>query len=120
MSSNQFNIGYSPNDFFYINAQNMPSDSQCTDLNINDPAWTTKCNGPNFIDNSKDCINQALCQNKAAATMLTSTQNVNSGADGKFLDSNSLFSKTILNTINLSAGILVLIYLIFKNRVVTP
>jgi hypothetical protein len=120
--SNQYTIPYSPNDFFYVNAQKnntMPSDSDCADLNINDPAWTSKCNGDNFKDNNKDCINQALCQNKASATLLSTSQNINNGADGKFLDSNSMFGKTILNTFNLSAGIIVLIYLIYKNRVAT-
>lgn len=120
--SNQYTIPYSPNDFFYVNAQKsntMPSNSDCTDLNINNPDWTAKCNGDNFKDNVDDCIKQALCQNKASAIALGTSQNINNGADGKYLDSNSMFGKTILNTFNLTAGIIVLVYLIYKNRVAT-
>jgi|UniRef100_A0A6C0ARZ2 hypothetical protein len=120
MSSSQYTIGYSPNDFFYVNAQNnnmMPTEDQCNSLQINDPTWTTKCNGDNFMDNSLNCVNQALCQNKANAVNLQSVRNKNDGADSKFLDSTSVFNKTILNTINLSIGILLVGYLIYKNRV---
>ena len=120
--SNQYTIPYSPNDFFYVNAQNsntMPSDSDCASLNINDPSWTIKCNGDSFNDNASECVNQALCQNKASATLLAESNNVNNGAEGKYLDSNSTFGKTILNTFNLSAGIIILMYFIYKNRVAT-
>ena len=117
--SNQYTIGYSPNDFFYVNAENMPSDTECGALSINDPSWIQKCNGINFIDNSGACINQSLCQNKESAQAIKKTKNINNGADGKIMDSTSLFNKTMLTTINLSAGILILGYLIYKNRVAT-
>jgi hypothetical protein len=117
---NQYLIGYSPNDFFYINAQNnniMPTDGSCTDLNINSPSWDASCNGTNFQDNSSNCVKKALCQNKSLVSTLNTYQSTNNGAEGKYLDSNSVFNTTILNTINLSAGILVLIYFIYKNRI---
>jgi hypothetical protein len=113
--SNQYTTGYSHNDFFYVNVQNVLPDASCAKLLANND-WNLKCNNQSFQDNSTNCVNYALCNNKSLAKTLQSNQGTSNGASEKYLDSTFLFNSTILNTVNLSIGIVALIYLIYKNR----
>jgi hypothetical protein len=117
-TNNQYTIGYSHNDFFYVNVQDVPTDGSCTTL-LSNTEWDMKCNNESFQDNSTNCINYALCKNKSLAKTLQSYQGTDNGASGKYLDSTLIFNSTVLNTANLSIGIIVLIYLIYKNRIPT-
>jgi hypothetical protein len=110
-------IGYSPNDFFYVNVQNVPADNTCTTLLNDSSTWNMKCNNQSFQDNSTNCINYALCKNKSLANTLQSYQSSSNGANEKYLDSTTMFNSTILNTANLTIGIIALIYLVYKNRI---
>lgn len=107
-------VGYSPTDFFYVKAQElsiMPDDCG----SITTPT-ESQCNVDNYSDNSYNCINAALCENKDTANLIGKLQNTHSGSDQNYLDTNQQYKLTLTNTINLGIGILILIGLIIQNR----
>ena len=115
-TDNQYTIGYSPNDFFYVNVQNVPADDTCAMLLNDSSTLDMKCNNQSFQDNSTNCINYALCKNKSLANTLQKYQGTSNGASEKYSDSTTMFNSTLLNTANLTIGIIVLVYLVYKNR----
>jgi len=71
-TSNNVIVGFSPNDFFYYQAQHedlMPKndkdfDGSCNALDINATSWDLSCSQIHFNDNSYNCIAKELCRNK--------------------------------------------------------
>jgi hypothetical protein len=117
--TNNIVVGYSPNDFFYVNAINnntMPSDDECALLNPYDQSWESKCNNTNFNDNNEDCTNQALCINKDKAIALTNLGNNGTAATEKYMNEKMNYDNTLMNTINLGIGIGFLLFIIYKNQ----
>ena len=112
------NIGYSPNDFFWINAKDqkyMPADTECDRLmSLTD--WETKCDAHNFESNSDDCINKELCNNKDYATKIVNNENKNNGTDKKYTDSKQRYDVALMDMINLGIGICFTVYIIYRNR----
>lgn len=111
--NNKYVIGYSPNDFFYVNGDEYVNDfaTNCETLEMQ----TFDCSN-NFENNSSNCINQALCNNKSYAEKLAQIQSTHNGSDELLHDINSDYTRNILTSLNLSVGIIILILMIYKYR----
>jgi len=115
-------IAYSQNDFFYASAQNigkMPTSDVCNSMDIYNSAWDTSCNDINFVDNSGNCINKELCINKINSGLIGTVQNKNSGSLEKYENTKQTFNRTMLTTINLAIGVIVLGIAVYINRSAT-
>ena len=115
-------IAYSQNDFFYASAQNagrMPADDVCKTIDIYNASWDFSCNNINFVDNSLNCINKELCINKINARSIGTVQNKNSGSLEKYENTKQTFNRTMLTTINLGIGVIVLGVAVYINRSAT-
>uniref|UniRef100_A0A6C0JE29 Uncharacterized protein n=1 Tax=viral metagenome TaxID=1070528 RepID=A0A6C0JE29_9ZZZZ len=111
-------VGYSPNDFFYVDAIQqgvMPTDQECRKLKPLDQKWHNLC-GSYFIENKDNCIKKELCINKSKAEYLTNIESKHTGSDEKFMNNKQSYDNVLLNTINLGIGILFLVIIIYKNR----
>jgi hypothetical protein len=120
--SNTTELAYSANDFFYASAEHngkMPTADVCNTMDIYNTNWDVSCNTINFIDNSGGCINRALCINKENAKSISNIQNRNSGSLEKYENSKQFFNRTLLTTINLGVGVVVLGLFIYNNRTAT-
>jgi len=123
-TTNNVIVGYSPNDFFYYQAQHenlMPKndvvfDASCAQLRIDAPTWDVSCSQTYFTDNSYNCIAKELCRNKKKVNKLAEMQTVHSGSDEKYLDTTHVYSNGIRDAANLGVGILLLFVLILRNR----
>lgn len=102
----EFLHNYSPNDFFYIGANEMPSISECTAV------AQIQCD---VIDsnNQDDCIMKEKCKNKL---LLEKIQHADNGASEKHQNTKDQFNRTILQTCNLTIGIIALSYLAYRYR----
>ena len=117
MSSSDILIGYSKNDFFYVNAENnetMPTAEMCTSLNIDHPGWDISCNSANFIDSSANCLKKELCLNKEYSNTIKSMQQTNSGSGEKYDNAKDVYDQTFAHTVNLGSGIIVIMVLLYK------
>lgn len=115
-------IAYSQNDFFYASAQNagrMLDDETCNTIDMYNARWDFSCNKINFVDNSLNCINKELCINKINAGLISTVQNKNSGSLEKYENTKQTFNRTMLTTINLGIGVIVLGVAVYINRSAT-
>jgi hypothetical protein len=109
-------IGFSPNDFFFVKAQEnnvMPTMTVCENLSENPPQ---KCD----YFPTQDCVNNELCKNQSNATILYDLQNKYGGFDQKHSDGISLYNDTIINTFNLGIGIIVAVGFIYTKYIYKP
>lgn len=136
--ANNVLVGYSPNDFFYVQAEessvinsntdcynltingnvNLPNGNTIasgSSLHLNNPAWDTICNNY-FSKNQENCVKRELCNNKKNATQLGDLQNSKSGAMEKYMNEKMNYDSILMNTINLGIGIVFLIVVIYKNQ----
>ena len=114
MSSSDIIIGYSKNDFFYVNAENnetMPTAEMCTDLKTHDISWDISCNTANFIDSSANCLKKELCINKDYSNKIKSMQQTNSGSGEKYDNAKDVYDQNTIfvvvhgfNTLNGALG----------------
>jgi hypothetical protein len=110
-------VGYSPNDFFYMDAINqgvMPSGDDCKTLKPYDQSWDLSC-GTWFSDNSGNCIKKELCINKDKAEYLSTVENTHSSSGEKYMNEKMSYDNVLLNTINLGIGVVFLLVIIYKN-----
>ena len=112
-------LGYSPNDFFYVDAQNqgiMPKTGQCQ--NLISTYTDAKCGAGSggFIDNSFNCIQKELCVNWKKANEITEIENQHGGADKKFTDASMTHDIALMDIINLGIGIFFAMAIIYRNR----
>ena len=104
-------LAFNPNDFFYYNATQTPSDNECSILlkenvdNCNDDKY--------FISNNEKCLKIKLCNNKQKVQTIYGTQ-PNSTMDIRLNDMNELYNIEKLNCINYSLGIGIISILILK------
>ena len=121
MSSDQIQIGYSANDFFYAEADNFnvdgsfnlkPTDSECK-VFLSQNWEDDNCNAY-FSDNSINCIKYQLCKNKTTIGDVVSNDNKYAESIEKNFNSNDDFKNTILNTMNLTIGIGFIFFVIYK------
>jgi hypothetical protein len=130
-------VGYSPNDFSYVNASygncnaNKPLGNVVgktigtttiteASLSFTDPAWDTICDSKNhplwFSDNSANCINVELCKNKANADKLLGLGSSGQGTKEKYMNEKMNYDNLLMNSINLGIGIVFLLFVIYKNQ----
>lgn len=113
-------IGFSPNDFFYTQAQQeniMSTDPAfCPALDIYNASWDVSCNNINFIDNSQNCIGKELCRNLDKASTIYNIRAKHTEADERYSDTSNQYKAAFLNTVNLSIGLIFLLGFILKNR----
>jgi len=137
--ANNVIVGYSPNDFFYVQAEKskyIDPNSDCnslpvygnvnlhgnsiaygSSLSLSDPAWDMICNDNKyFSENSTNCLKRELCTNKKHATKLEDLQNTKLGAMEKYMNEKMNYDSILMNSINLGIGIVFLIVVIFKNQ----
>jgi hypothetical protein len=125
MSTNTL-IGYSPNDFLYVQAANnntMPSSSRCSEIQNNFVVGnalidTGNCsvNSLHFHDISNVCFEYGLCNNKDKASQLSNLENTHLGATEKNMNEKMNYDIVLMNTINLGIGIVFLLVVIYQNR----
>jgi hypothetical protein len=136
--ANNVLVGYSPNDFYYVQAEQsniINPNTDCNNLKIkgnimlpngntiasgsslplNNPTWDTICNNY-FSQNQENCLKRELCQNKNKVTELGDLQNTKSGAMEKYMNEKMNYDSILMNTINLGIGIVFLIVVIYKNQ----
>ena len=113
----QITVGYSPNDFFYVSAEQdgtMPNGSQCNSLSPSDTHWDISCNSANFGKYYSDCVSKELCKNRDNVTNLYKLNNVHSGSDQNYLDTKTRYNEELINSFNLGMGIVLLSGLIYR------
>jgi len=127
---NNIIIGYTPNDFFYSTAGDMPKEDECKNvygdngsaLNGKKNAdgkpsgWDDICNDERFMDNSGNCIKHQLCINKQNVDFLVEKENSHLDAEKRNNDINVVYDRTIMDSVNLGIGILFILFLIYRNR----
>ena len=144
--SEQTIVGFNSNDFFYVSAQEnnmMPTDASCVTIlsEADENKYTqdngetvefdfaTQCTdlanegitqGSDTIRNGMPCFRRELCKNKQYADNIYKKQGNHSGSEEKYNDSLDMFHFTLLNTVNLTLGIGLIIYLIYRNRKIAP
>jgi hypothetical protein len=113
-------IGYSSNDFFYEkidkfnnpNSDNLkPTKEECDTLLSQN--WEEPCN-TYFSDNKINCIKNSLCKNKETANQIQLLDSYDKFSNEKNKDTSEDLKNTILNTMNLSIGILFIVFVIYK------
>lgn len=86
--------------------------------------WTTVNSNLNYcVSNQKchlgssinECYKKEVCNNKLNSELLDNLLTSNTSSDGRFIDSNDVYSKLLMTTLNLGIGIVVLSTLIIKN-----
>jgi hypothetical protein len=100
-------IEFSPNDYFsstnfnYNLTCNKSAPINCTTINL---------------DNSSNCVDQALCMNYELANGIAKSDSYVGESTERYNDAYIIYNKTAMNTINISAGIVglaVFIYLYY-------
>lgn len=130
LNSNKTLLGYSNNDYWYVNPyieNNLPTLDQCngtqpidpnTNVFLSDPynnvIWDISCNDENFAKNQQICIKKELCKNRDYAVRTNELQFNHGGADQKYIDTNKQYISEYLNIFNLGIGIIVIIFYIFQ------
>jgi hypothetical protein len=128
--SNSILVGYSPNDFFYADAETqgiMPTEEKCASMQIYSDTWNTTCNDMNFEGiydasttpktlNSDMCISKELCKNKDYVNKLFQVEKKHSGSNEKYYNVKEKYDATFMDTINLAIGCVFLVVAIVKNR----
>lgn len=123
-------IGYNKDDFFYslINGNNdkysknilseinksdiNPTDKECKKLLSEN--WTDMSCTYYFLDNSTNCIKNEICENKLKANKIEDLDINHKPKYERNIELDEEFKNTILDTVNLSLGILFVIIVIFK------
>ena len=114
-------VAYSPNDFFYNTSSMMPRDNECKTMIKSKVYWDDKCcidksdksSCTTWNDNSGNCYKYELCKNKMYSALANKMQNSNSGSDERVANIKKQYEYAILNTVNLTSGIAVILYLSF-------
>jgi hypothetical protein len=117
--SNTILVGYSPNDFFYADADSqgiMPTKEECSNMKPYDILWDTSCNIINFPDQSGNCINKELCKNRDYVSNLYNVEQTHSGANEKYFNVKDQYDALFMNTVNLGIGCLFLGGVIIQNK----
>jgi len=110
-------IGFSPNNFFYVDALNdnaefAPSKVKCDGI----ADQTINCDHSHFVDNSFNCLLQEMCKNEKFANSIKNTNhNEYEGEQEKYADDTHSYQNYFLKTVNLGIGIGALIYLMSRN-----
>ena len=118
MSESNFNktiqIGYSANDFFY---NKLPSfsfkltDEDCSKVK-KDTITTDECD-KSLIDNSMNCYQTEMCNNKQYAKQIFNINNTHGKSNIQLNDTNKEYYYQYIQTINLGIGNILLLFFIY-------
>jgi hypothetical protein len=104
---------FSPNDFFYVKAQNglldRPMPAVCPGSNVN----RDTCD----IKPTAACVDAELCKNQTNSDTLYSIQNEHGGSDQRFADSKTVYNEALLNNFNLGIGIIIMTGFIYTKYI---
>jgi hypothetical protein len=120
MSDSMFEVGFSKNDFYYVNAGYAKPDApwkpdvtSCNASDIKALIGNTEACGTSFSSNSDNCIKKAVCKNKELADEIESIVNSHLGSNGGYEDSQTLYKEQYKKIINNSVSIAFIVFLIF-------
>jgi len=103
--SSELIAAFSPNDFFFVKAQqgllDRPMPKNCTTVLKATPADCKKKPIPT------SCVDAELCKNKKNANTLYSIQNQYGGSDQRYADVKTVYNDALFNSFNLGVGIIV-------------
>lgn len=94
VNSNDIILAYDPTKFFWASADQNDIDIAYCNL--------SQCS------NTTDCYKKELCNNKSNYELLRKIQSNHSSSDGRFVDTSNLYKRTLLETLNLGGGIIVM------------
>lgn len=129
--SNTILVGYSPNDFFYADADSqgiMPTQDQCDAINPYSSKWDNDCNAIHFgerthpeDENSKEmnadkCIEKELCKNRDYVSNLYNVEQKHSGSNEKLFNVKDKYDAVFIDTVNLGIGCIFLGIIIYNNQ----
>ena len=105
---------FSPNDFYFMKATNMPDAQTCESL-MSDPP--TNCDKANAKKTNPACVNTELCKNKENANTLYNLQNNYGGSDQRYTDVKKMYDDALFNSFNLGVGIIISIGFIYTKYI---
>lgn len=109
---------YDPYNFFYISEKSRLDNMNggCQAL-YEEEGIQEQCNSNNVEDDSviEKCYNLRLCENRDLAEQFRYIKEKNNTSVQKYRDTTNEYSEEIINTVNLSIGILFLSGVIIKN-----
>ena len=108
---------YDPYNFFYISEKSRLDNINggCQAL-YEDTQLEEECNSNNVDNDSiENCYNLRLCENRDLAEQFRYIKEKNNTSVQKYRDTTNEYSEEIINTVNLSIGILFLSGVIIKN-----
>lgn len=101
--SSELIAAFSPNDFFFVKAQqgllDRPMPTNCPTLLKKE---TTNCD-----TNPGPCLDAELCKNQNNANILYSVQNQHGGSDQRYADVKTVYNDALFNSFNLGVGIII-------------
>jgi hypothetical protein len=107
MNTNSVILAFDPTKFFWSSADS-------NDFSLNS-CELQQCTLSELSEtNIQDCYSKELCNNKTNAELLSNMQTLHSGADGRFSDTSNIYKYTMLDTFNLSVGIVIMISITSK------
>jgi len=112
-------IGYSPTEFYYKHTNNAPfypNNDECSILLNHDLSNNILCDDIGFKDNSFNCLKKEICKNEILAENLN-LEYKNNGEAQKYIDYKYGYNNYLINVINLTIGIIIILYLIFRERI---
>lgn len=123
-------LGYSSNDYWYVNpsiSPNLPTPEQCNGSKpldatgstfLSDPynntIWDISCNTANFASNEQACIKKELCKNRDFAERTRALQLNHGGSDQKYIDTNKVYISEYVNVFNLGIGVVAVGFFIYQ------
>ena len=119
--SQEIYIGYSPTEFYYYNLHSngapfYPTNDECSLLLNDNLNNNISCDDIGFKDNSFNCLKQEICKNEMLAENLN-LEYKNNGISQKYNDYKYGYNNYLINSINLVVGIIIIVYLIFRERI---
>jgi len=112
-------MGYSPNDFFFMDAKDrkvMLSDQSCNAMKPEESSWDVSCNAVHFLDYSLNCVNRALCLNSKKVGYILTKEGSHKDSNEKYKTEQIKYEMTVMDIVNLGIGILFAIIIIYRNR----
>lgn len=129
--SNTILVGYSPNDFFYADADSqgvMPTEDTCKAMKPYSSTWDISCNAIHFGEKTHPedarnkelyadkCVDKELCKNRDYVGKLYTIEQTHSGSNEKFFNVKDEYELLFMKTINLGIGCIFLGIIVFQNR----
>jgi len=120
--TNNTYLGFSPNNFYYVDAESRgsqyaPTDMSCSDVFSNSRAFhDLKCDHESFFDNSFNCLKKSMCYNKSLAqTLHKEYSKIKNSVN--YTDNITSYNIYLIKITNLVIGISLIFYFMYnKNK----